>query len=257
MNPFKRVSFAILLLCLASICWSQTGLVTIESKPPGAAVYIDSMFVGKTPLLQKEARPGSHELRVIYPNATSWMALSKQQAIEVEPGKEVRYAFELGSILTLNSRPAGASVFLQDRELGMTPLYYRASNPLSGTLLLKKEGYEPTAVALAPEYAIPPRIDLKPLSNNGADKMPDVFPADYRNGSSPRWATYAAASTMIISGVLSAYWKNQANSDFDKYSTTKDPALLSSTQHFDNLSGITIAISHLSLALLAYLLLSE
>ncbi|HEY5615137.1 MAG TPA: hypothetical protein VIL52_03875, partial [Bacteroidota bacterium] len=103
----------------------------------------------------------------------------------------------------------------------------------------------------------PPLIALKPLAQNIDEKLPDVLPADYENSSSPRWATYAAATSMILSGVLSAYWKDRANSDFDKYVETRDPALLASTQRLDHRSGIAITISHASFAALAYLLLSE
>ena len=247
----------ILSLFLAARSFAQTGRVTVESKPSGAAVYLDSSFVGITPLVRNDVRAGTHVLRVVYPTTTSWMAVTKKQAIELASDQAVIYSFELGSVVTVNSRPSGASVYLQDRQLGTTPLYYRAADPLNGTLLLKKVGYEPTAIALAPDNVIPSRIDLLPLGNAGADKMPEVLPSDYRNGSSPRWMTYAATSSMIVSGVLSAYWKNQANHDFDRYNTTKDPALLSSTQRYDNLSGVAIVLSHLSFALLAYLLLSD
>ena len=247
----------ILVSFIATQSFAQTGRVTVESKPSGAAVYLDSSFIGVTPLVRNEVRTGTHELRVVYPNTTSWMAVTKKQTIELTADQAVLYSFDLGAVVTVNSRPSGASVYLQDRQLGTTPLYYRAADPLNGTLLLKKAGYEPRAIALAPDHVIPLRIDLIPLDKAGPDKLPEVLPTDYRNGSSPRWMAYAAASTMIVSGVLSAYWKNQANHDFDVYNTTKDPALLSSTQHYDNLSGITIVLSHLSFALLAYLLLSD
>jgi hypothetical protein len=253
----KSTPSLILLSFIAVQSFAQTGRVTVASKPSGAGVYLDSSFVGTTPLVRSDVRAGVHELRVVYPKTTSWMAVSKKQSIELAADQTVFYSFELGSVVTVNSRPSGAGVYLQDRQLGTTPLYYKASDPLNGTLLLKKAGYEPTAIAVAPGYPIPSRIDLTPLGNGGPDKLPEVLPTDYRNGSSPRWMTYAAASSMIVSGVLSAYWKNQANHDFDLYNTTKDPALLSSTQHYDNLSGITIVLSHLSFALLAYLLLSD
>ncbi len=252
----KRTSFIVFSLSLAAVCSAQNGWLTVESKPSGAAVYIDSMLVGTTPLQRHEVRTGKHDLRVVYPRATSWMAVSKQQTIELTE-QEVRYAFELGSVLALNSRPGGATVFLQNRELGTTPLFYRASDPLKGTLLIRKEGYEPAAIPLAPDNPIPPRIELRPLNTDGGGSLPDVLPQEYHNGSSPRWMSYAAASTMILSGVLSAYWKDQANHDFDRYNATKDPALLASTRRLDNRSGVAITISHLSFAFLAYLFLSD
>lgn len=254
--PRNAVFFAFVLLSF-SITHAQTAWLTVESKPSGAEVYIGSMLVGTTPLQRHEVRTGKHDLRVVYPRATSWMAVSKQETIELAAEQEVRYTFELGSVLTLSSKPVGATVLLQNRELGVTPLFYRTTDPLIGTLLIRKEGYEPAAIPLAPDYPIPPRIELKPLDSDAASKLPDVLPAEYRDGSPPRWMSYAAASTMILSGVLSAYWKDQANHDFDRYTATKDPALLASTKRLDNRSGVAITISHLSFAFLAYLLLSD
>ncbi|MGH2569229.1 MAG: PEGA domain-containing protein [Bacteroidota bacterium] len=236
---------------------AQTGRLTVESTPSGAAVYVDSMLVGTTPLLQHEVYEGRHELKLFYPSATSWMAISKKETIDLSSGQEVRYAYELGTVLTLNSKPAGASVLYQSRELGMTPLLYRTPRALSGTLLVKKDGYEPAAISVSPEYTAPLMVELRPYSADMADRLPDVLPPEYHNGSSPRWMTYATASSMVLSGVLSAVWKNQANRDFDQYLVTKDPALFASTQRLDRRSGIAITVSHLSFALLAYLLVSD
>jgi len=242
---------------LLSTAFAQTGRISVESTPKGAVVYVDSVLAGTTPLERHEVSVGKHELKVVYPNATSWLNVSKHEIIDVAADADARYTFELGSLLALNTKPAGATVMLRDRELGATPLYYRSPDLISGTLVLKKEGYEQSTISVTPETPFPPLIALKPLAQNIDEKLPDVLPADYENGSSPRWATYAAATSMILSGVLSAYWKDRANSDFDKYVETRDPALLASTQRLDHRSGIAITISHASFAALAYLLLSE
>lgn len=62
---------------------------------------------------------------------------------------------------------------------------------------------------------------------------------------------------MIVSGVLSAYLKDQANREFDRYLQSRDPAQLTSTRRLDRASAITLAISQVSFAVLTYLLLSE
>jgi hypothetical protein len=252
----RTVACAILATLIAvQLSRAQTGRLTVESRPPGAAVYIDSVLVGTTPLREQETTVGQHTLRLVYPSPTSWLAVTKTVAIVVQTGQEARYDIELGSVFTILSTPSGASVLFQERDLGTTPLLYRSERLLSGTLLLKKDGFEPVVISLDQEYPVPSRIALKPL--NDINRLPDVLPPDYQESVSPRWATYVAASTMILSGVLSAYWKDRANNDFDRYRLTHDPALLASTQRLDRRSGIAITISHLSFAALAYLLLSE
>lgn len=244
------------LVSLPHFVLAQTGRLTVESKPSGATVFIDSVLVGATPLREYETTSGPHTLRLVYPHPTSWLAVTKTVPIEVRTGQAAHYDIELGSVFTIHSTPSGASVLFQNRELGTTPLLYRSDSPLSGTLILKKDGFEPAAIPIAQEHVVPSRIELKPLSTE-PNRLPDVLPPDYLDSVSPRWATYVAASTMILSGVLSAYWKDRANRDFDRYSLTKDPALLASTQRLDRRSGIAITISHVSFAALAYLLLSE
>jgi hypothetical protein len=246
-----------LLLSVGSLAHAQTGRITVESKPSGATVFIDSLVVGKTPLSGYNVAAGAYRLRLIVPSTTSWLVVSKTIPIEVHADQELQYTVDLGSVLTLSTKPSGASVFWGNRQLGTTPLFYRSANPLTGTLLIKKEGFEPAEVLLAPDASLPPPIELKPLNNDLMETLPEVLPPDHLNGTSPRWATYAAASTMILSGVLSAYWKDQANRDFDQYTVTKNPALLASTERLDRRSGIAITVSHLSFALLAYLLLSD
>lgn len=240
---------------ISPLTLAQTGRLTVESKPPGATVFVDSLYAGTTPLRDYETTAAPHTLRLVYPGLTSWLAVTKTMPIEVRAGQEVRYDIELGSIFTILSTPSGATVLFQEHELGTTPLLYRSESPLSGMLLLNKNGFEAATLPLAPSYPFLSRIELKPLSNT--HQPPEVLPPDYLDSVSPRWATYVAASTMILSGVLSAYWKDRANRDFDRYGLTKDPALLASTQSLDRRSGIAITISHLSFAALAYLLLSE
>ena len=245
------------LLVAGTTCLAQTGHITVASTPAGAAVYVDSVFAGTTPLERLEVSAGRHTVKVFYPNATSWLKTSKSETIDVADGADSRYTFELGSLLTLNSKPTGATVSLRGRELGVTPLYYTSPDQLSGALIIKKDGYEESSVNVPPDMTFPPLVTLKPLSQDLDEKLPNVLPSEYENDRGPRWATYAAVTSMVVAGVLSAYWKNQANNDFDKFVETGDPALLVSTQKLDHRAGISITVSHISFAALAYLLIME
>ena len=100
-------------------------------------------------------------------------------------------------------------------------------------------------------------VELQPKLPRSSLTTPDVLPSDYENGASKHWLTYTSASTMIASGVLSAYLKDRANGDFDQYLRTNDPALLSSTRRLDRQAAISLVVTQLSFALLTYLLLSE
>ncbi|MCX6144801.1 MAG: hypothetical protein NTZ35_16470 [Ignavibacteriales bacterium] len=71
------------------------------------------------------------------------------------------------------------------------------------------------------------------------------------------WPTYVSGLTMILSGVTSAYFKDQANKEFGRYLLSKNPASLSTTNKLDREAAISLVISQMSFVVLSYLLLSE
>ncbi len=235
---------------------SNDGWLTVQSNPPGAEIYIDSTYIGKTPIQRQAVQSGRHLLKIFYPSAAAWNALSKTETTFVTSGNEVQLTIELGALLSINSDPAGARVFNQGVELGMTPLFYRSGLPLIGQLTLQKEGYESTSLPLNTAQ-VSTLVRLKPVSSNSLPRLPDILPPNVGNGNSTRLLTYVAGATMIVSGVVAAYFKEQGNQEFDKYLATSDPSSLSSTRTFDRESAIAITITQLSFAALVYLLLSE
>jgi hypothetical protein len=62
---------------------------------------------------------------------------------------------------------------------------------------------------------------------------------------------------MILSGVTSAYFKDQANKEFDRYLQSKNPSSLSTTNRLDREAAISLVISQISFVVLSYLLLRE
>ena len=122
------------------------GLVSIDSKPPGASVQIDGVDVGKTPLrdLSVEAGPRSVTLAL-----ERYLPLT--QPLEVT-GRSVRQQLELElapgwADVTIDSKPAGASILVDGEALGTTP----ATLPLMGgerQLILQLPAYADAQQAL-------------------------------------------------------------------------------------------------------------
>lgn len=97
----------------------------VDSEPAGAAVFLDGHRVGTTPY-RGRACPGGHLIRLVATGYYPW-----QQLAQV-PGKgELGLRGRLYGILPAErppgslilSSPAGASVFVEGREVGRTPVF--------------------------------------------------------------------------------------------------------------------------------------
>jgi hypothetical protein len=138
----------------------------------------------------------------------------------------------------------------------VTPLYVRGASSIAGNLIIQKSGYDSLTV---PSNEIKQgflRLQLRPAGGPGATRSsgdlrgPDLVATDH-------WPTYVSGLTMIVSGVTSAYLKDQANKEFDRYLVSKNPASLSTTNRLDRGAAISLVISQISFVVLSYLLLSE
>ncbi len=257
MNLVRRISALIFLVPL--IVAAQEGehaSLTLETNPSGADVFIDSSYIGKTPLVDHRLAPGVHVLRLFYPSALTWHAIAKSETLHVAAGSRIVRHVELGTFARIVSDPAGGKVFFDGLELGRTPLVLRNLHPLKGEVVIEKEGYVPQRIDLG-FSPVPFIVKLQAESETLTSTQGEILPADHMLGASDHWLTYASASSMIVSGVVSAYLKNKANSDFDRYLLTKDPAYLASTRRLDTWAAASLVVTQISFAVLTYILLSE
>ena len=115
-------------------------LVSFHSPKPGAMVYLDEAYLGRTPLSRK-VLAGKYELLVVQEGHASI-----RKKIDIFAHKKREFKIEntrqKGSAsIALQSDPSGAEVYLNLRYLGKTPL--RMANLPSGThrLTLRKDSY--------------------------------------------------------------------------------------------------------------------
>jgi hypothetical protein len=61
----------------------------------------------------------------------------------------------------------------------------------------------------------------------------------------------------VVSGIATAYFKIQADARYDKFLASGDRELLQETHRYDTMAAVTLALSQIGLAIVAYCLLSE
>jgi hypothetical protein len=115
--------------------------ITVTSDPSGAEVKIDGAAQGRTPL-QIELPATTH---VITARLPGWP--NEHQKVEVGPQQPntAHFIFANGSVKII-SAPGGATVRVDGKDLGQTPLVIEEVKPGDVTYELRLAGYNPTTV---------------------------------------------------------------------------------------------------------------
>jgi len=123
-----------------------TGLVLMQSEPPGAEVRIEGADRGRTPLLVTDLTPGTYRVQLSHAGY-----LPKEIDLRVQDRIPMRIRESLTSdsaTLALSSHPPGASVVLNGMAAGTTPCTLDRIPGGESTLELVLEGFQPYRQAL-------------------------------------------------------------------------------------------------------------
>ena len=156
----------------------------IDSTPQGAPFQVDgkgdSSWV--TPFTVTELSPGRHII-----SATKAGYSSEIRSVEVAAGSKLNLLFHLSpvnALVVVNSTPAGASVFIDDKPTGrMTPAQFAVEKG-SHTVVVRKEGYldETVTADLGPAQNFQYAPVLKALGNTEDMRTVGKFNALFGRG---------------------------------------------------------------------------
>ncbi len=129
---------------------AKPGSMNIYSEPAGAQVFLDNSLVGETPMSLREVAEGEHEIRLVKENFKPW-----QQKVVVRSFQptDVKATLEVSpGILTVNSEPAGAEIYLKGKLVATTPHTLNNIPPGEIVVRVEKTGYEEwtTSVLIEP-----------------------------------------------------------------------------------------------------------
>jgi hypothetical protein len=126
----------------------QIGRILVRSTPAGARVAVDGREYGVTPVIVRDLTVGTHTVRVARDGFTAQerhVRITRSrpsQPMEVTltaPPAAAAEPFTGG--LSIDSRPAGAKVFIDGRLVGMTPLQSHAVSAGEHAIRLEHDGY--------------------------------------------------------------------------------------------------------------------
>ncbi|HWQ65824.1 MAG TPA: PEGA domain-containing protein [Methanospirillum sp.] len=154
----------------------MTGTLTIRSEPSGGTVILDGEVQGVTPLRVSHLVPGSYNLRVSIPGYLSYIEI-----IHINAGRETSIYAPIGPMrpvsylgsLSVQSDPSGASVTVDSRSLGKSPLFIQNVAAGTHTIHLEYPGYLPytTTAQVWPEQTryVSSILTKQPVINRSAD----------------------------------------------------------------------------------------
>jgi hypothetical protein len=240
----------------------------ITTDPPGAAVYLDSLPVGTSPLVVRRPdplRPGGPRasiLTIVGGAGDDWYSPvlvdtlppgDSGSAFPADGGDTLLLHYALPIAARISSDPAGAGVLLGDSLLGSTPLFATLPGDGQGiSLRVRKEGYREEALLIAPP-TFNYRVELARLdSSAGADAT--ALAGLTGEGS---MKLLVAAGIAVASGTTSALLKHKADESYDDYQATGDPATLDRVRRLDVSSALSLAVAQLAIGYLVIELLSR
>jgi hypothetical protein len=233
----------------------RTGL-TIRSTPDSAIVVVDGTLMGQTPLHLDTLAAGTHIVRLLNPDSTSWFTDNITDTINVESGQHPTLSYNLPRRYLINTIPSGAGVYIGDSLAGETPTILESGYLPPGMMLtVRKPGYLSASVSLHGIQGSSVVLPLAPTGRSEAEKAlfarAEVGPG---KSSLPLYITGAAA---VIFGTAAAYFKVQADRKNDEYLISGDAVLAAERNRLDSWAATCTVTMQVNVGIFIYFLLAN
>jgi len=236
------------------------GVLILGTERSGLAVRVDGKFVGFTPIPELVLSSGTHKITVRNPYRANWLDQDWFADVRISPGDTLRVRPIFKKSFSINSTPFGASVFVQNRKIGETPVFFMLEEDEVGFLTLTKDGFVETTFTIGETEQRFFNITLKP------QKQPidlTVVSTDFEYDKKPisKKYFYSALGLAVISGALALYFRSEGNSNFDRYLETGNPELMdkyfNKAEKFDRFAAVSFGTFQVSFIMSFYLFLKQ
>lgn len=206
--------------------------ININTSVNGAQVFVNN---------EKKGDTESNSLAISLKRGKQTLLVSKegykneQRVIDVrEENPPINIDLKpIVGILELNSEPSGASVSIDGKQAGKTPM--KVSNLLYGPhkVNLAMKDYKPGGVDfdVTSEEPISQTVTLQPTPELNARL---IYQSKLSARSTLMWSTGGAS---VVSGALAVVFHLDANKKYDAYSSAKDPA--AAAAKYDEYNNVT------------------
>jgi len=255
----KKFLFLIIFFVLTSSLFSQQNdslfNLSVTSVPENYDVYIDTVFIGKTPVINHKLKASAYTLRIMNLNTLKeWESESKIIFLNLK--SDTSFSVSFRNEYFINTIPSNASVIKNDSVYGFTPLRFFSKEKLTGNILLQKPGYMDKILSLD-KYDFGAGITeiLTPVSTT----KNDVWKNRSTNFNTKRnFPLIAVLGAAVAGGTFGTFhFKSKANDAYDRYLTTYNPSDYDESKTNDTYSAIFLIASEVTLAVLVYFLFGD
>ncbi|MBN8572243.1 MAG: PEGA domain-containing protein [Ignavibacteria bacterium] len=255
----KRISILILFLFLTSDIFAQKDSsfysLSVNSIPDNYDVYIDSVLIGKTPLVNHKLKASSYTLKILnWSTLKEWESESKIILLDLK--SDTSFTITFRNDYFINTIPSNASVIKNDSVYGFTPLRLFSKEKLTGNFLLRKEGYFDKTINID-SYGFGNSI-VETLTPNGVTKN-NVWKNKNTNFNTKRnFPLIAVLGAAVAGGTFGAFhFKSKGNDAYDRYLETQNPADYDESKTNDTYSILFLVATEVTLGVLVYFLFGD
>ncbi len=222
--------------------------LSVKSDPAGGHVFVDTSYVGITPIDSIPVQPGQHVLQCFQGDPTRWESSAVIETLQCPAGQVTERRLTFPRYLYVQTDPYGAVVQSGGKRIGATPLWIPLTDGQS-TCTFVEEGFENLTAQIISDTL----LHLQP-STAFSNSTPGTLAIKLPKNDIPIYLTAGAA---VVFGTTSAYFKIKADHLNTDYSSTSDPSNLSRIHHYDTLAGISLLLCQINVIGLAYFFFSR
>jgi hypothetical protein len=220
-------------------------------------IYVDTLFAGVKKVSYLELPTGSYTVHAYNPYHLSWSDRGSTREVRITSGEHARLDLRQEEEVKVISLPFGSQVFIGNDLLGQTPLSFDRRAFDDQTLRIENKGYQNKTLNLLQGQNVY-RVSLDPLEPG----KKQIRLARYKdNENSIKWYREGLIVVSLASSWASFYFKREADKSYSRYQRASDSSdmisLYASTERYDRMSEIAIAVSAVSLGTYLYLLLFQ
>ncbi len=243
----------LMLLAAAPGRAQQPVVVLVETNLPDAVVYADSLWLGPASRSPFLVPAHARALRLVPAGGDLWAIEPLVAPLAAAAGDTLALRLAFPHYYQVETVPFGATVFHETldgrRDLGDTPLLYQTPQPLSGSLVVERQGYVTQQVAPGNDVWNRHVLTLQPVTPPQEAQTAEVawHPPVKRH----RWIDYTAAAVAVGAGALAVHYKFKADRLDDRYRESGDPALRDRITSLDTRSVIALGVMQAGVGVLA------
>jgi len=214
--------------------------IIIQTDVENAKLFVNDNFESEGNNFEFELERGTYKISIVE-DYKKWNAGRIEDTLTVIDCADLNFNYVFNNKLLLDSDPQNVYVRESDSLIGFTPMLLE--NNIQ-TILLQKSGYEDKIISQQ-EIAAGVKPELQFI---GQVKDENFYESTLFK---------LLVGTAIALGATTAYYKLEADKNFDEYQDTGDPAALDQTDKYDTISAATFVALQIDFGLILYLFLTD